>query len=347
MSATVLETDTPEPHVSPPEVLRVGLLGCGTVGSPVAQALLDDGDALERAAGARLELARVAVRDPNKERPVRLPPEIFTTDALAVAIDPGIDIVIEVMGGTDPALSAIVGALGDNKSVVTANKELLAGTGASLLDDPEADLSFEASVCGAIPIIQTLKDYCAADRIDSVSGIFSGTCNFIFSRMSERGCSFDEALFDAQQLGLAEADPSADIEARDAAAKVALLARVAFGIPITINDVNRRGISGIDRIRVRDAASEGYVYKLIGRARRVTTGIEAWVRPVLVPRDDALAKVDGPENAVVIETARAGRLMLQGPGAGGAPTAAAVLGDLVAIARRRVGRRKPIPCVAW
>lgn len=347
MSTTdvVSEGDT-NPSLSRPEVLRVGLLGCGTVGSPVAKALLGDGRALEQATGVELELVRVAVRDPNKLRRVQLPAGIVSTDALAVAIDPAIDIVIEVMGGTEPALECILGALGDNKSVVTANKELLAGLGAQLLDDPNTDLFFEASVCGAIPIIKTLKEYCAADRIESFTGIFSGTCNYVLSQMTRSRCSFDHALAQAQELGYAEADASADIEAFDAAAKVAVLARVAFGHQLTIDDVNRKGISGIDRTRIGEAASEGYVYKLVGGARRVESGVDAWVRPVLVARDDPLAHIGGAENAVSIKTARAGRLRLQGQGAGGDASAAAILGDVVAAARRRVQGGKVIPCLA-
>lgn len=324
--------------------LRVGLLGCGTVGTPVAQALLEDRASLERAAGVRLELTRVAVRNTNRARAVTLPRAIVTTDALAVAIDPEIDIVVEVMGGTDPALGCILGALADNKSVVTANKELLAGVGVTLLDAPDADLAYEASVCGAIPIVRTFREYCLADRIESFTGIFSGTCNFVLSQMARANCSFDQALDKARRLGYAEADASTDVSGLDAAAKVAILARVAFGIALGIEDVDRKGIAAIDRSRVGEAASEGYVYKLLGGARRVGSGVDAWVRPVLVPRHDPLALIDGVENAVLIETGRAGRLTLQGPGAGGDATATAVLGDLVAAARWRTRIEIGVPC---
>lgn len=344
MSAVSALEDASELNAHPPGTLRVGLLGCGVVGSHVAKALLEDAAALERAAGARLKLTRVAVRHPRKSRSVHLPAQIVTTSALGVAIDPDVDIVVEVIGGIDPAFGAILGALSDNKAVVTANKELLAGPGAALLDDSTADLHFEASVCGAIPIVKTLKEYCAADRIEGFRGIFSGTCNFVLSRMTRSRSLFEDALAEAQRLGYAEADPGADIGAFDAAAKVAILARVAFGAPVTVDDVEREGISGIDRTRIRKAFSEGFVYKLIGEARRVGERLELWVRPHLVPRDDPLAWVDGQDNAVYIQTARGGRLRLQGPGAGGEPTAAAVLGDLVSAVRTRVRGNSVLRC---
>lgn len=337
-----------DPAPEPRRALKVGLLGCGTVGAPVASALLEEGGALEQAAGVPLELARVAVHHPGKQRPVVLPSDIVTIDPLAVAIDPSIDIVIEVMGGINPAFGCIIGALDDNKSVVTANKELLAGPGASLLDDDSsADLSFEAAACGAIPIVRTLKECRGADRIESFTGIFSGTCNFVLSRMTRSRCSFDDALAEAQRLGYAESDATADIEAFDAGAKVALLARVAFGAPVNIDSVDRKGIADIDKIRIGEAASEGYVYKLVGGARRIGSRVDAWVRPVLVPRADPMAQIEGAENAVSVQTTLGGRLRFQGQGAGGEPTAAAVLGDLVRAARRRVQRASTLPpCLA-
>jgi homoserine dehydrogenase len=283
------------------------------------------------------------VRDPFKVRPVNLAPGLVTPDALAIAIDPGIDVIVEVMGGSEPAHAAILAALGDNKSVVTANKELLAGIGAGLLDDPGSDLHYEASVCGAIPIVRTLKEYCSADRIEGFTGIFSGTCNFVLSQMTRTRCSFEEALVLAQHLGFAEADPAADIDGFDSAAKVALLARIAFSQPLTIEDVDRRGIAGIGRQEIDGASSDGLVYRLVGGARRVGERIDLWVRPELVPNDDAFARVEGTENAVFVETARAGSLRLFGTGAGGEPTAAAIVSDLITVARTRVrARRVPV-----
>lgn len=314
--------------------LRVGLLGCGTVGSPIANALLNDSRTLTRAAGCQLELARVAVRDPHRARSVAVPGEIITTDALAVSIDPDIDVVIEVMGGVDPALACIQGALGEGKAVITANNVLLGGPGARLLDDPDADLYFEAAVCGAIPIVTLLKEYCAADRVESLTGIFSGTCNFVLSTMTEEHCSFEEAVRRAQALGYAGSNPSGEIEALDGAAKVALLARVAFGLPITTSDVERQGICHFDQAIVTSVAKEGFVYKLVGHAQRLGDSIDAWVGPALLPREHPFAQVSGVDNAVTIQTKRAGQLRLHGSGAGGDETAAAVLADLVSAARR-------------
>lgn len=339
--------EAPAPlDVSGTRTLRVGLLGCGTVGAPVAKALLEDGDHLCRAAGVNLELVAVAVAHPGKARPVDLPVELITTDALAVAIDPGIDIVIEVIGGIEPAGIAIKGALGDNKTVITANKELLAGSGASLLDDPANDLFFEAAVCGAIPIVRTLKEYCAGDRIESFIGILSGTCNFALSEMTSSGCSLETALARARSLGYAEADVTSDVEAFDAAAKLAILCRIAFGVGVSIDEIDRTGITGIDRHRIAEAKAEGHAFKLIAGARRLGRGIEAWVRPVLVGPAHPFADVDGADNALSIETERAGQLRFHGRGAGGDPTAAAILGDLATAVRRRIRNEASIPCVA-
>lgn len=344
--ATELDGAPSSSFGGPRRRFRVGLLGCGTVGSAVAQALLQDVSALDDAAGVRCELAGVAVRDPHKSRPVDLSAHWVTTDALAVAIDPDIDIVIELIGGIEPALTSIKAALADNKIVITANKELLAGAGADLLQDLDSDLHFEGSVCGGIPIVRAFKESLSGDRVESFTGIFSGTCNYVLSRMTERRCSFIDALTEAQHLGFAEADPAADIEAFDAAAKVAILARIAFGLPATIRDVQREGISTLERSVLAEAASQGLVCKLIGGGRRGREGVELWVKPTIISKDHELAGVGGFENAVVVETRRAGRLTFQGAGAGGHPTAAAVLGDLVTAVRRRVASGNASPCLA-
>jgi homoserine dehydrogenase len=338
---------TGEPSFSSPfrEALRVGLLGCGTVGSRVAKALLEDGPALARSAGIPLELARVAVRHPEKARPVDLPPGIVTTDALSIAIDPDIDIVVEVMGGIEPALTSIKAALGDRKSVVTANKEVLAGPGAGLIDDPDADLHFEASVCGAVPIVRALRDSCAGDEVQEIAGIFNGTSNFMLTKMKE-GCSFDQALSEARRLGYAEADPTADIEGFDAAAKTAILSRIAFGVPIGMQDVRRCGISGIDRDRVRAAEAADRRIRLVGRARRTRSGLDLRVGPEFLEKTHPLTAVEGVRNAVLVTTRRAGVLEFHGAGAGGDATAAAVLGDVVISARRRLRARKGPICMA-
>lgn len=327
--------------------VRVGLMGCGNVGTPVARALLEESETIERAVGAPLELAHVAVAHPGKTRDVYLPEGIVTTDALAVAIDPEVDIVIELIGGIEPSFGAISAALGDNKAVITANKELLARRGDVLFADPGAELYFEASVCGAIPIVRTLRECCAGDEIEAISGIFNGTSNFVLSRMSERGSSLEDALTEARRLGLAEADPSADIEGFDAAAKVAILARIAFGVPVGIDDVHREGISGIDQRRVQGARLEGRVFRLVGRVRPTRHSLDLRVGPELLDRDHPLARIDGANNAVLVTARRAGTLAFHGAGAGGDPTAASVLGDLVVAARRRVGDGRALsPCAA-
>jgi homoserine dehydrogenase len=332
------------PNRFTPEVLRVGLLGCGTVGSPVAKALFEEGDRLSRAAGVRFELARVAVRHPDKKRSVQLPTEIVTTDALAVAIDPEIDVVVEVIGGIEAAQTAIKGALGDNKIVITANKELLAGPGAHLVDDP--DMYFEAAVCGGIPIVRALRESCAGDRVDAFTGVLSGTCNYVLYRMAKTGCSLDEAIAKAEHLGYAEADPRADIEGFDAAAKVAILAHIAFVTAVTIADVSCTGIAAIDGERVAAARAEGRVYRLVSHGRRVGSSLELWVRPELLSTDHPLSRVRGPRNAVFVSAARAGTLSFHGAGAGGDPTAAAILGDLVSAVRRRSASGSNLPCIA-
>lgn len=328
-----------------PRTLRVGLLGCGVVGSAVARALLEDGHELARACGMRLELARVAVRDPEKMRTVTLPHRLFTTDALAVAIDPEIDIVVEVIGGTHPAMQAIQGGLADNKIVVTANKELLAGAGADLVDGTKRDFYFEASVCGAIPIVRALREYCAGDRIHCFTGIFSGTCNYVLSQMTQSGCSLPAALASARQLGYAETDATADVEAWDAAAKVAILASVAFGVRATADQVERKGILDLDPPKIYQAAAEGLVWKLIGSGRRKDGRLDLSVTPQLLAFDDPLAQVEGAQNAVLVTTERAGQLTFQGIGAGGKPTAAAILGDLIAAVRSRFTAKQLPVCI--
>ena len=328
---------------TPQRPLRIGLLGCGVVGTPVAAALLDEGAGLAHAAGVRLELARVAIAHPAKPRAVALPTELVTTDAVAVAIDPDIDIVIEVIGGIDPPLAALRAALGDNKSVVTANKELLARSGCELFADPRAEIFYEAAVCGAIPIVRSLREACAGDEITCITGILNGTSNYVLWRMTESGCSQDEAVEEARHLGYAEADHRTDIDGSDAAAKLAVLARTAFGVAAHVDDVARLGIGHIDEGAVAAATRAGLVYKLVGTARRTGTGVELSVRPTLIGADHPLARVNGADNAVLVDARKAGRLSFSGAGAGGPATASAVLGDVVAAARRRVERRSPQP----
>lgn len=314
--------------------LRIGLLGCGVVGSPVAQAIIED---------PRYELTAVAVRDRAKKRAVTLAPEKLGSDPLAIADDPSIDVVVEVMGGIEPARSAILAALRSGKPVVTANKELLAVHGREIFAaarSSEASLFLEASVGGAIPIVRVLQTSLNGDRVVKITGILNGTTNWILSRMHATGCDLQEALRHAQARGYAEADPIADVEGFDAAAKVAILARLAFGIDAHLDDVEREGITGVTPDDVALAVERGHVLKLIGTAERTATGCDLRVRLELVRADDPLASVSGASNAIFVETERAGVLRLAGQGAGGVPTSSAVLGDLAAALSQR-GR--PLP----
>lgn len=309
--------------------LRIGLLGCGVVGSPVARAIIDD---------PHYELAAVAVRNPAKRRAVTLAPGLLSSDPLAIADDPLIDIVVEVMGGIEPARSAILSALRSGKPVVTANKELLAVHGREIFAAAHSSgvsLFLEASVGGAIPIVRVLQTSLQGDRVLKVTGILNGTTNCILSRMHETGADLQEALRHAQARGYAEADPIADLEGFDAAAKVAILARLAFGVDAHLDDVRREGITGVSQGDVALAAECGHVLKLVGSAERTATGCDLRVGLELVRVDDPLASVSGATNAIFIETARAGVLRLTGQGAGGLPTSSAVLGDLAAAASIR------------
>lgn len=327
--------------------LKVALLGCGVVGSQVIR-LLDeqDGDLAARV-GAPLELAGVAVRRLGRKRDVDVAPELLTTDAEALVTRDDIDIVVEVIGGIEPARSLIVAALNRGKSVVTANKALLAEDGATLHEAARAgngDLYFEASVAGAIPLLRPLRESLAGDRVQRVLGIVNGTTNYILDKMDSTGASFTDALEEAQTLGYAEADPTADVEGFDAAAKAAILAGLAFHSRVTAADVHREGITEITATDVASAKAMGYVIKLLAICARSDDGRSVGVRvhPAMIPRTHPLAGVREAYNAVFVEAESAGQLMFYGKGAGGAPTASAVLGDLVAVARNRLaGTRGP------
>jgi homoserine dehydrogenase len=322
--------------------LRVALLGCGVVGTEVARVLLTNGEELAQRVGARLELVGVAVRDPQRPRALDLPVDLFTTDAEALVRDA--DIVIELMGGLEPARGLVHAALAAGASVVTANKALIATHGAELFEAAEKahrDLSFEAAVAGAIPIIRPLRESLAGDTVRRVMGIVNGTTNFILDSMTRSGADFDEALAEAQRLGYAEADPTADVEGHDAAAKASILASLAFHSRVSIADVHCEGIRAITASSIRSATAMGCVIKLLAICERVETAdgaaISARVYPAMVPDTHPLASVHGAFNAVFVESVAAGELMFYGQGAGGAPTASAVLGDLVVVARNRLG----------
>jgi homoserine dehydrogenase len=332
--------------------VRIGLLGCGTVGGSLAQLIADQADAVEARTGLRLDVTRVAVRDAAKARGTAISPDVLTTDAHAVVTDPEIDLVVEVIGGVDPARDLLLAAIKAGKPVVTGNKELLAAAGAELFEaaeDAGVDLLFEAAVAGGIPIIRPLRESLAGERITRVMGIVNGTTNYILTRMTESGASYEEALVEAQALGYAEADPTADVEGYDAGAKVSIIASIAFGASVVAGDVHHEGITGITQIDIEFARRLGYVIKLLAVAEQDAGGrIGVRVHPAMVPVDHPLASVREAFNAVFVEGASVGDLMFYGRGAGGGPTASAVLGDVIdaALNRRKgshatVGRLAP------
>jgi homoserine dehydrogenase len=324
--------------------LRVALLGCGVVGSEVVRLLHAHSNDLAQRVGAPLELAGVAVRRPQRDRDLPLDPALFTADAAELVARDDVDVVVEVIGGIEPARTLLLAALDRGASVVTANKALLAEDGATLYDAARrggADLYCEASVAGAIPLLRPLRESLAGDRVTRVMGIVNGTTNYILSRMHESGAGFEEALEEAQALGYAEADPSADIDGFDAAAKAAILAGLAFHTRVTAADVYREGISDVTAGDVASARDMGSIVKLLAIAERGPdhTGrdsVGVRVHPAMIPRTHPLASVGDAYNAVFVEADAAGQLMFYGRGAGGAPTASAVLGDLVAVARNRL-----------
>ena len=322
--------------------LRVALLGCGVVGTQVARLLTRDATELSKRVGAPIELAGIAVRRLERERDLDLPAELFTTDAAALVSRGDIDVVIEVIGGIEPARDLILSALKHGASVVTANKALLAEDGATLHEaahQAERDLYFEAAVAGAIPIVRPLRESLAGDSVERVLGIVNGTTNFILDAMTTSGQGFNEALEEAQRLGYAEADPTADIEGFDSAAKAAILAELAFHTRVTIADVHREGITDVTAADIRSAADMSCVVKQLAICEKRDTpdgpAVSARVHPAMISRDHPLASVRGAYNAVFVVREAAGDLMFYGPGAGGAPTASAVLGDVVSVARNR------------
>ncbi len=322
--------------------LKVALLGAGVVGSEVARLLVEQADDLAERVGAPLELVGVGVRRVNADRGPWVAPELVTDDLSELVTGRGADIVVELMGGIDPARQLILDAFASGASVVTGNKALLAQHGAELHEACDAaglDLYFEASVAGAIPLLRPLRESLAGDRVQRVLGIVNGTTNYILTRMDESGASYDDALAEAQELGYAEKpDPSADVEGHDAAAKAAIIASLAFHSRVTIDDVYCEGISAITSSQVAAAKAAGYVVKLLAVAERSADGrgISVRVYPAMVSRQHPLAAVREAYNAVFVESDAAGQLMFYGPGAGGAPTASAVVGDIVAVARNRM-----------
>jgi homoserine dehydrogenase len=333
--------------------VRIALLGCGTVGTQVVRLLHEQAADLAARVGAPVELAGIAVRRPGRDRgDLPVDPALFTTDALGLVKRDDVDVVVEVVGGVDPARTWLVEALRRGKGVVTANKALLAEDGGALHDAAlagGADLYYEAAVAGAIPLLRPLRESLHGDRITRVTGIVNGTTNFILSAMDSTGAGFVEALEEATALGYAEPDPTADVDGFDAAAKAAILASLAFHTRVSSADVYREGITEVTAADVASAREMGCVIKLLciadrldgpageGAARRPAPARESSVsvrtHPAMIPRSHPLAAVGGPFNAVFVEADAAGQLMFYGPGAGGDPTASAVLGDIVAVAR--------------
>ena len=334
-----------------PERVRIGLLGCGNVGAALVELIEGRRDAIAARTGVLLEVTRVAVRSLAKERPVVLPDGVLTLDAAGLVVDPDVDLVVEVIGGIEPARELVLAALKAGKPVVTGNKELLANVGADLFAaaaEAGVDLLFEAAVAGGIPFIRPLRESLAGERIDRIMGIVNGTTNFILTRMTEEGASYADALSEAQSLGYAERDPTADVEGHDAAAKAAIIASIAFGVRVVAGDVYDEGISRVTAADIEYAAKMGYVVKLLAIAEQheaAAHGVDAApghggevavrVHPAMVPKDHPLASVRDSFNAIFVEGAAVGDLMFYGRGAGGTPTASAVLGDVIDAAVNR------------
>jgi homoserine dehydrogenase len=338
-------------HAAPTPV-KVALLGVGTVGGALAEILLQRGDEIADRTGVRVELVGAAVADLNRRREQSFPDGFLTDDAKELIARPGVEVVVELIGGIDPARALVESSLSTGRSVVSANKALLAESGGELAELAAAngvDLLYEAAVGGAIPVIRPLRESLAGERVRRVMGIVNGTTNFILTQMDETGMEYAAALAEAQHLGLAERDPSADVQGHDAAAKAAILAGLAFGADVVAADVPREGIAGVSAADVAFAARLGYVVKLLAVAELLEGGsgeaeISVRVHPAMVPRTHPLASVRGAFNAVFVEGDAAGELMLYGRGAGGAPTASAVLGDVIDAARnRRSGAPAPPP----
>ena len=321
--------------------LRVAVLGAGTVGTEVLRLISQQGEELAHRIGGRLEITGVAVRDTERDRGEHVPAHLLTRDAESLVREA--DLVIEVMGGIEPARTLLLEAMAHGASVVTANKALLAQDGAALYEAADAhgvDLSFEAAVAGAIPLVRPVRESLAGDRIQRVLGIVNGTTNYLLDAMTRSGASFEDALASAQELGYAEADPTADVEGHDAAAKASILASLAFHSRVRLTDVHCEGITSVSAQDISAAARMGRTIKLLSIVERIEeeTGerISARVYPALIPEEHPLASVSEAYNAVFIEADAAGSLMFYGQGAGGAPTASAVLGDVVSAARARV-----------
>jgi homoserine dehydrogenase len=326
----------------------IGILGGGTVGGTLARKLTRDQKAITAKSGIELELVRVAVRDMSKPRPFSS--DLLTDDPMSVVEDPDVQLVVEVMGGLDPARSLVLAALEAGKPVVTANKELIAAEGPALFRAAAAagvSLLFEAAVGGGIPLIRPLSESLAGEPLTRILGIVNGTTNYILTAMAEEGRAYGDVLAEAQQLGYAEADPTADVGGADAAAKAAILAGLGFGVWVGSDRVYREGIEGIEVTDIAAARQLGYVVKLLAVAEQTAAGACVRVHPAMVPADHPLAAVRGANNAVFVEGPAVGELLFSGPGAGGEPTATAVLGDVIAAARELLSATQVAPRIRF
>jgi homoserine dehydrogenase len=323
------------------EPLKLGIAGLGTVGANVARLIAVRADDLERQCGRPIRLVAVAARGKAKDRGLDLSAVEWFTDPVALAGKADVDVFVELMGGAQGAArDAVTAALTRGIHVVTANKALLAAHGvelAALAEEKGVLLNFEAAVAGGIPVIKTMRESLSGNRVSRVYGILNGTCNYILTRMEKEGAAFADVLADAQKLGYAEADPSFDINGNDTAHKLSLLTSLAFGTRVAADDIYLEGISNISQADIQAARELGYRIKLLGVAQRTETGIEQRVHPTMVPVNSVIAQVDGVTNAVAITTDLLGELLLSGPGAGGAATASAVIGDIADIAKSRPG----------
>ena len=328
----------------------IGVAGAGTVGGALLRRLVADRALVTARTGLDLEVRRVAVRDAGKARPHQIPPGLITTDVMDLVTDDSIDLVVEVMGGLEPAGTLVLAALKAGKPVVTANKELIAARAPQLFAAAAAagvPLLFEAAVGGGIPIIRPLTETLAGEQVSRVMGIVNGTTNFILSAMTEQGWSYHAALAEAQRLGYAEPDPTADVSGADAAAKAAILAGLAFGVWVDPARVYREGIDRLDVADLAAAKRLGYVLKLLAVAERTPSGVLARVHPAMVPADHPLAAIRGATNAIFISGHAVGELLFAGPGAGGDPTATAVLGDVIDAARELLSGSSVAPRIAF
>ncbi|MBT8203158.1 MAG: homoserine dehydrogenase [Acidimicrobiia bacterium] len=328
----------------------IGILGFGTVGGALLTKLINEHASISTKTGLEIAVVKVAVRDTAKARSVSLSPGVLTNDPWEVVNDPGVQLVVEIMGGEDPAGDLVAEALRLGKPVVTANKALIAARGKELIaiaEESGVPLLFEAAVAGGIPIIRPLSETLAGEQIDRVLGIVNGTTNYILTQMTENGAEYKAALAEAQELGYAEADPTADVSGADAAAKAAILASLAFGTWVGFERVYTEGIDGIDATDVRIAAELGYVIKLLAVAENTAEGISVRVHPTFVPGDHPLAVIRGATNAVFVEGPSFGELLFAGPGAGGAPTGTAVLGDVVDAARELLAGAEVAPPIRF